>query len=103
MKFVRRAAPHISLIISAMMLTFLILDRFNDAMGFLCNQFSCCCSSLSPRRRSHRCCSLSGITATPNKPARARFSPAFTICASAPVYIDEYVCGGGHAKPVIPH
>lgn len=40
MKFVRRAAPHISLIISAMMLTFLILDRFNDAMGFLRgNQF----------------------------------------------------------------
>ena len=35
MKTIAKVLPHISIIISAMLIVFFVIDRFNSAMGFL--------------------------------------------------------------------
>ena len=37
MKTLAKVMPHISIIISVMLMVFVIIDRFNSAMGFLDN------------------------------------------------------------------
>jgi hypothetical protein len=36
-KAIERVVPHVSIILSGMLIVFLILDRFNPAMGYLDN------------------------------------------------------------------
>ncbi|MHC1771228.1 MAG: hypothetical protein AB9907_05720 [Flexilinea sp.] len=38
MKLIKKIIPHISIIISGMMIVFFIIDRFNPKMGFLDNE-----------------------------------------------------------------
>ncbi|NMB94911.1 MAG: hypothetical protein GYA26_11870 [Flexilinea flocculi] len=35
MKFIERIIPHISIILSGMLLVFFVIDRFNQKMGFM--------------------------------------------------------------------
>jgi len=37
MKTIAKILPHISIVISAMLIVFFVIDRFNSAMGFLDN------------------------------------------------------------------
>jgi len=64
-RFLRRALPHFTLILSLMMITFFVIDRFNESMAFLNNSitkwlllvfalFSACLSVLTILRDESR-------------------------------------------------
>lgn len=38
MKMIKRVIPHISVILSGMLIVFFIIDRFNPKMGFMDNE-----------------------------------------------------------------
>ena len=50
MKTITKILPHINIIVSAMLIVFFVIDRFNSAMGFLDNdgaKFLICAASVT--------------------------------------------------------
>lgn len=40
MKWIKRAAPHLTIVLGLMTLTFFVIDRFNTAMAFMTSELS---------------------------------------------------------------